>query len=96
MLAIIPFSQKTLYDAMESTAITTEQQSLRLQQVRICSNATTTGTEIKERSCLPSEGLRYARMTSKIPLTPLQPLNEGWEGVDPGCSPSITQYIACT
>ena len=25
-----------------------------------------------------------------------QPLNEVWEGVDPGSSPSITQYIACT
>jgi len=43
---------------MESAATTAEQQGPRLLQVRICSNAGAMGTEIKERSCLPSEGLR--------------------------------------
>ena len=32
----------------------------------------------------------------RYPHLHCQPLNEGWEGVDPGSSPSITQYIACT
>jgi len=32
------------------------------------------GTETKERSCLPSEGLKYAGMSSKIPLPPLPTL----------------------
>lgn len=45
-------------NVMESAAMTVEQQDLRLQQVRICSTIRATGTEIKERSCLPSEGLR--------------------------------------
>ena len=45
-------------NAMESAATTAEQQGPRLLQVRICSNAGAMGTEIKERSCLPSEGLR--------------------------------------
>ena len=44
----------TSYSAMENTAMTAEQQGPRLQQARTCSNAT--ATEIKERSCLPSEG----------------------------------------
>jgi len=70
---------------MESTATTAEQQGPRLQQVRICSNAKTIGTEIKEGTCLPSEGLRD---TERYPQLQFQPLNEGWEGVDPGCSPS--------
>jgi len=47
---------------MESTAMTAEQQHLRLQQLRICSNTTTVGTEIKESSCLPSESLRCTGM----------------------------------
>jgi len=33
---------------------------------------------------------------ARSPHLHCQPLNEGWEGVDPGCSPSITQHIACT
>ena len=37
--------------AMESAAMTDEQQGSRLQQARICSNATAMGTETKERSC---------------------------------------------
>jgi len=48
-----------LCNAIESAARTAEQQGSRLQWMGIYSNATTIGTEIKERSCLPSEGLRY-------------------------------------
>jgi len=59
---------------MESTAMTAEQQGPRLQQVRICSNATAVGTEIKERSCLHLEGLRYTGIFSEISLPPLQTL----------------------
>jgi len=56
---------------MESTAMTAKQQGPRLQQVRIRSNATAMGTEKKEKSCLLSKGLRYAGISSKIPLLPL-------------------------
>jgi len=63
---------------MESTAITAEQQGPRLQRVRICSNAAATGTLEKERSCLPSEVLRYARVSSKsCSCLHCQPLKEG-------------------
>ena len=41
----------------ESTTMRAEQQGLRLQQLRICSN-TTVGTKIKERHYLPSKDLR--------------------------------------
>ena len=44
-------------NTMRSTAMTAEQQGPRLQQVKVCSNATAVGREIKERSCLPPEGL---------------------------------------
>lgn len=47
------------------------------QQVRICSNATATGTETKERSYLPLEGLRYTGISIEIPLSPLQTLKWG-------------------
>jgi len=59
---------------MERTAMTAEQQGPRLLQVRICSNATAIGTEIKERCGLPSEHLRYAGISRKIPLPPLPTL----------------------
>jgi len=57
---------------MESTAITAGQQVPMLQQVRIYSlaNATAMGTEIKERSCLPSEGLQVCRNHQQDPLAP--------------------------
>jgi len=65
------------HNMMESTATTAEQKGSRLQQVRTCSNATAVGTEIKERSCLPLKGLRYAGIFSKIPLPPLPALKRG-------------------
>jgi len=58
---------------MENTAMTAEQQGPRLQQVRICSNATAAGKEIK-KSYLPSESLRYAEISSEIPSPPLPTL----------------------
>jgi len=58
---------------MESTGMTAEEQGPTLQQVRVCSNATVC-TEIKERSCLLSEGLRYTGNFSKIPLPPVPTL----------------------
>ena len=54
-----------------------EQQDPRLQQARTCSNATALGTEIKERSCLPSEGWTQAGISSKIPLPALPTLKWG-------------------
>jgi len=48
-----------------------EQQGPRLQPVKICSNATAIGTETKERSYLPAEGLRYTGISREIPLPPL-------------------------
>ena len=38
---------------MENTAMIVEQQSPKLQQVRICSNTAAEGTKIKETICLP-------------------------------------------
>lgn len=52
---------------MECTA---EQQSPRLQQVRSCSNVTAMSLKIKQRICLPLQGLRYTEMHSKIPPLP--------------------------
>jgi len=59
---------------MESAAVTAEQQSPRLQQAKTCSNATAMGTETKEKSYLPLEGLRYTGISSTIPLPPLPTL----------------------
>jgi len=61
----------------ERATMTKEQQGPGLQQVRIYSNATATGTEITERSCSPSEGLSYAGISSKIHFPPLPTLNRG-------------------
>jgi len=51
---------------MESATMTVEHQGPRLQQERISSNSTAVSTEIKERSCLTSEGLTYAEMSNKM------------------------------
>ena len=71
---------------------TAEQQGPRLQQVRTHSDATAVGSEIRERSCLPSEGLQNHQvgrdLQLKYPHLHCQPLNEVWEGVDPGFTPS--------
>jgi len=45
--------------------------------VKIYSNATTIDTEIKKKSYLPSEDLRYTGISSKIPLIPLPTLKCG-------------------
>ena len=43
----------------------------------------------KGKSCLPLEGLRKAEISNKRSLClHCQPLNEVWEGVDPGSIPS--------
>jgi len=42
--------------------------------VRTRSNATAIGTETKERIFIPSEGLRYTGISSKIPSPPLPTL----------------------
>jgi len=45
--------------------------------------------EMKEKSCLPLEDLRYIGISDKrCPQLHCQPLNEVWEGVDPGSTPS--------
>jgi len=52
--------------------------------MRTSPNAEATDAEMKEKSCLPLEGLRYAGISSKrCPHLHYQPLNEVWEGVDP-------------
>ena len=56
---------------MEIAAMTAEQQVPSLHQVRVFSNATAIGTETKERSYLPAEGLRYTGISSKMPSPPL-------------------------
>jgi len=67
-------------------------QSLWLQQTRTSPNAAATDREMKEKSCLPLEGLRKAGISSKrCPHLLCQPLNEVWEGVDPGSTPPVTQ-----
>jgi len=73
LFIIVHFAQKKMSgcNTMVSTAMTAEQQSSRPQQARTHSNATAMGTETKERSHLPSEGLRYTGISSKIPLPPL-------------------------
>ena len=62
--------------------MTAEQQDPRLQEMRICSNATAMDTKTRKRRHLPPEGLTYTDI-SKGSLHH-QPLNEVWEGVDPG------------
>ena len=50
----------------------------------------TATTKMKKKSCLPSADLKYAGTPNKkCPCPPCQPLNEGWEGVDPGFTHSI-------
>ena len=75
-------------NATESTAMAAQQQSPRLQQVKIFSNATVRDIETKGRSCLPWEGLQQAEIFSEICCLHCQPLNEVWEGVNPGSTPS--------
>jgi len=59
----------------------------RLQQVRVRLNAATVSIEIKERSYLPSEDLRYTEIASKTPLLPLPTLKwglgRGWSRLHP-------------
>ena len=66
-----PSYNATEWNAMQSTA---EQQGPRLQQIQIYSNTTAVITNIKERSYLPSEGLRYIGISSRIPLPSLPTL----------------------
>ena len=52
--------------------ITAQQQDLRLQQMRIHSTTTAVGTEIKEKSCSPSESLRHTGISrERSPFLPL-------------------------
>jgi len=45
--------------------------------------------EMKEKSCLPLEGLNYTGISSKrCPYLCYQPLSEVWEGVDPAPIPA--------
>ena len=73
---------------MKSTSKTSEQQGPKLQQVRICSNATAVDTNIKERSYLPSESPGRQRPPARGPHLHCQPLNGVGEGVDSGSTPS--------
>jgi len=49
----------------------------------------------RKKNCLPLEDLRQEGISSKTSSPPpCQPLNEGWEGVDPGSTPSSLSCIA--
>jgi len=51
---------------------------------------------MKEESCLPLEGLRWVGISSKrCSHLHHQPLNEVWEGVDPGSTPSSHSGVLC-
>jgi len=62
---------------MESTPITAGWQSPQLQQKRTSPSATAVGAETNKSSCLPSEGLKDIRITSKTPSPPLLTLKWG-------------------
>jgi len=70
--------------------MTAEQQGPRLQQVKICSNATAISTEIKGgKKASPlqkASGIQGSPV--RHPCFHCHPLNEVWERVDPGSSPS--------
>lgn len=57
-------------NAMERATMIAEQKDSRLQQVRIHSNTTGGGTEVKERNWLPLESLRYAGISREMPSPP--------------------------
>jgi len=64
--------------------------------MRTSPNTAATDTEMKEKSCLPLESLREAGISSKrCPHLHCQPLNEGWEGADPGSTPSCHSGALC-
>jgi len=52
---------------MESIAKIAEWQSLWLQQMRTIPNAAAMDAEMKEKSCLPLEGLRHTGISCKLP-----------------------------
>jgi len=54
--------------------MTAEPQGPRLQQARVFPNLTTLGTEIKKRSCLPSEHIIQAEVSKKVLSPPLPTL----------------------
>ena len=66
--------QVTSCNTMERAAVTAQQKGPRLQQLKICSNTTAVSTEIKKRSYIPSEDLRYTQISNKIPPPPLPTL----------------------
>ena len=59
----------------------------RLQQVRVRLNAAAVSIEIKEATYL-QKTLDTQRSPARHPCFHCQPLNEVWEGVDPGSTPS--------
>lgn len=69
---------------MEHIAMRAEKQGLRLQQVRVCSNTTVMGTEIKGRgclpsvSCLPSDSQRSPIKYLYLHCQPLMKSRKGW------------------
>jgi len=67
---------------MKSTTTAAEQQDPRLQQVRICSNATAIVAEIKEKNLLTFRRPQVGRDLY------CQHFNKFWEAVDPGSTPS--------
>jgi len=82
---------------MERSAMTTEQRGHRLQQMRISTNSSIIGTEIRERSYIPSKELRFTGISSKTYWAPLPTLKwglgRGGSWLHHVCS---VRYIACT
>jgi len=86
---IIAFWLAQRYSVIESTAIVAGQHNPRLQQMRTSTNAAATDTKTKEEKLLTFGRPQVGRDLQQNALTsPCQSLNEVWEGVDPGSTPS--------
>jgi len=62
--------------------------------VRICSNATDVGAEIKEKAAYLWNASGTQGSPVRSPHLHCQPLNEGWEGMHPDSSLLVSQCIA--
>ena len=73
---------------MESTAIIVEWHNPRLQQMRTSPNAAAADTETKEEKItyFQEASSRQGSPAKKNSCLHCQPLNEVWEGADPGSS----------
>jgi len=73
---------------MERVVKAAEQQKPRLQQMKTCSSATAVGIKLKKEPTYLQKVSGTQRSPARYLYLPCQPLNEIWEEVDPGSSPS--------